>query len=102
MRTPQNDLHAAFGLMSSVFRAILSEHMAHLIAALPYAEIAFSLLLIVGVVLQQRGAGLGGAFGGDNFASTFYKRRGAEKFLFNATIVVSVLFVATAIAGFLL
>ena len=76
--------------------------MAYLITALPYAEIALSLLLIVGIVLQQRGAGLGGAFGGDNFASTFYKRRGAEKFLFNATIVIAILFVATAIAGFLL
>ncbi len=73
-----------------------------LITALPYLEIVLSLLLIVGVVLQQRGAGLGGAFGGDNFASTFYKRRGAEKFLFNATIVIAVLFVVTAIAGFLL
>ena len=70
-------------------------------AALPYIEITLSLLLIIGVVLQQRGAGLGGAFGGDNFASTFYKRRGAEKFLFNATIVIAILFVATAIAGFL-
>ena len=76
--------------------------MKTLITALPYLEIGLSLLLIVGVVLQQRGAGLGGAFGGDNFASTFYKRRGAEKFLFNATIVIAVLFVATAIAGFLL
>ena len=65
--------------------------MAHLVAALPYAEIILSLLLIIGVVLQQRGAGLGGAFGGDNFASTFYKRRGAEKFLFNATIVIAIL-----------
>lgn len=71
-------------------------------AVLPYAELILSLLLIVGIVLQQRGAGLGGAFGGDNFASTFYKRRGAEKFLFNATIVLAVLFVASAIAGFLL
>ena len=76
--------------------------MKTLITALPYLEIGLSLLLIIGVVLQQRGAGLGGAFGGDNFASTFYKRRGAEKFLFNATIVIAVLFVATAIAGFLL
>jgi preprotein translocase subunit SecG len=76
--------------------------MAHFVAALPYLEIILSLLLIVGVVLQQRGAGLGGAFGGDNFASTFYKRRGAEKFLFNATIVIAILFVGTAIAGFLL
>ena len=75
--------------------------MERLVAALPYIEITLSLLLIIGVVLQQRGAGLGGAFGGDNFASTFYKRRGAEKFLFNATIVIAILFVATAIAGFL-
>jgi protein translocase SecG subunit len=71
-------------------------------AVLPYAEIILSLLLIVGIVLQQRGAGLGGAFGGDNFASTFYKRRGAEKFLFTASIVIAVLFVATAVAGFLI
>lgn len=71
-------------------------------AILPYIEITLSLLLIIGIVLQQRGAGLGGAFGGDNFASTFYKRRGAEKFLFNATIVIALLFVASAIAGFLI
>ncbi|MGE5541170.1 MAG: preprotein translocase subunit SecG [Bacillota bacterium] len=71
-------------------------------AILPYAELTLSLLLILGVVLQQRGANLGGAFGGDNFASTFYKRRGAEKFLFNATIVIAVLFVAAAVLGFLI
>ena len=70
-------------------------------AYLPYVEIVLSLLLITGIVLQQRGAGLGGAFGGDNFASTFYKRRGAEKFLFNATIVIAVLFVLSAIIHFL-
>lgn len=69
---------------------------------MPYAEITLSLLLILGIVLQQRGAGLGGAFGGDNFSSTFYKRRGAEKFLFYGTIVVAILFVAAAIAGFLI
>ncbi len=73
-----------------------------LAAYLPYIQIVLALLLIIGIVLQQRGAGLGGAFGGDNFASTFYKRRGAEKFLFNGTIVVAILFVATAIAGFFL
>ncbi len=76
--------------------------MANLASILPYAEIVLSLLLIVGVVLQQRGAGLGGAFGGDNFATTFYKRRGAEKFLFNVSIAIAFLFVATAILGFLI
>lgn len=73
--------------------------METLIPALPYIQIALALLLTAGIVLQARGASLGGAFGGDNFASTFYKRRGAEKFLFNATIVLAILFVLSAAAG---
>ncbi len=81
---------------------LLQLQMKALVLVLPYAEIVLSILLIVGVVLQQRGATLGGAFGGDNFASTFYKRRGAEKFLFNATIVIAILLVLSAIANFLL
>ncbi len=76
--------------------------MEALVSALPYAEIVLGVLLIVGIVLQQRGATLGGAFGGDNFASTFYKRRGAEKFLFNATAVIALILVLAAIANFLL
>ena len=76
--------------------------MEALVSALPYAEIVLSILLIGGIVLQQRGASLGGAFGGDNFASTFYKRRGAEKFLFNVTVGVAILLVLLATANFLL
>ena len=76
--------------------------MEALVSALPYAEIILSILLIGGIVLQQRGASLGGAFGGDNFASTFYKRRGAEKFLFNATVAIAILLVAAAVLNFLL
>lgn len=74
--------------------------METLLAVLPMAQIVLSLLLIVGIVLQSRGASLGGAFGGDNFASTFFKRRGAEKFLFNATILVALLWVAAALLEF--
>lgn len=76
--------------------------MEALVSALPYVEIILGILLIVAIVLQQRGATLGGAFGGDNFASTFYKRRGAEKFLFNATIGIAIILVLAAIANFLL
>ena len=76
--------------------------MEALVSALPYAEIILAILLIGGIVLQQRGASLGGAFGGDNCASTFYKRRGAEKFLFNATIGVAILLVCAAVVNFLL
>ena len=83
-------------------RATVGAQMEALVSALPYAEIVLGVLLIVGIVLQQRGATLGGAFGGDNFASTFYKRRGAEKFLFNATIVIAVIFVLASIVNFLL
>ena len=86
----------------SILMLSLLVQMEALVSALPYAEIALSILLIVGIVLQRRGATLGGAFGGDNFASTFYKRRGAEKFLFNATILIAILLVLAAIANFLL
>ena len=63
---------------------------------LPYVQITLSFLLIGGVLLQQTGAGLGGAFGGDNFSAGFHTRRGAEKVLFHATIVIAVLFALTA------
>lgn len=58
------------------------------------AEMAVSIALIATILLQQRGSGLGGAFGGGG--ATYYKKRGAEKILFNATIVLSVLFLSIA------
>jgi protein translocase SecG subunit len=65
--------------------------------ALPYIQIVLSALLVAAILLQQRGSSLGGAFGGDNFSSAFHKRRGAELFLFQATIVLFILFAAAAI-----
>ena len=59
---------------------------------LPYVQIVLGLLLIVGILLQQRGSSLGGAFGGDNFSATFSKRRGGELFVFRTTIVLGILF----------
>lgn len=64
---------------------------------LPYVQIILSILLVASVLLQQRGSSLGGAFGSDNFSSTFHKRRGGELFLFRATIVIGVLFVLAAL-----
>ena len=63
---------------------------------LPYIQIVLSVLLIVAILLQQTGASLGGAFGADNFSAAYHTRRGAEKFLFFATIVISILFGASA------
>lgn len=60
-----------------------------------------ALLLVSGVLIQQSGAGLGGAFG-DNFSSAFHTRRGPEKIIFNGTIVIAVLFVLATIFGTIL
>lgn len=65
--------------------------------SIPYIQIVLSVLLIGGILLQQSEAGLGGAFGGgDGFSSGHHTKRGAEKTLFIATIVIAVMFVATS------
>jgi protein translocase SecG subunit len=69
--------------------------------ALPYVQIVLSILLVVAVLLQQRGSSLGGAFGGDNFSSAFHKRRGPELFLFKFSIGIAILFVLTALLNVL-
>ena len=66
-------------------------------SVLPYIEIAISVLLIAVVLLQQGEAELGGAFGGgDSFGKGYHTRRGMEKVIFNATVILSVLFIATS------
>lgn len=72
------------------------------LTALPYVQIVLSILLIAAILLQRTGASLGGAFGSDNFSSGFHTRRGAERTLFYATIVLGVLFAATALANIIL
>ena len=71
--------------------------MAYLATILPYVQIVLSALLIVTVLLQRTGASLGGAFGADNFSSGFHTRRGLEKTLFNATVVLGILFALSAL-----
>lgn len=68
---------------------------------LPYIEIVLSVLLVLFVVLQQTGATVGGAFGGDNFSAAYHTRRGAEKWLFYASIVVGTLFAVVAFVSLL-
>ncbi|PIZ76176.1 preprotein translocase subunit SecG [Candidatus Peregrinibacteria bacterium CG_4_10_14_0_2_um_filter_38_24] len=58
-------------------------------------QIVLSILLSVAILTQQRGTGLSSTFGG---SGTFYtSKRGAEKVLFHATIVLGILFVANSI-----
>jgi len=70
--------------------------------ALPFVQVILAVLLVAAILLQQRGSSIGGAFGGDNFSSAFHKRRGAELFLFQFTIGISILFVLSAFINILL
>ena len=64
---------------------------------IPYVQIILSILLILGVLIQQSGAGAGGAFGGgDGFSSGHHTKRGAEKTIFVATIIIAILFAVTS------
>lgn len=60
-----------------------------------YSQIVLSFLLVAGILLQQKGSGLGSAFGGSNVE--YSTKRGAEKFIFRATLVLAVLFIAISI-----
>lgn len=64
---------------------------------LDIALIITSIALVASVILQSKGAGLGGLTGGDT-GSVFTARRGIEKVLFRVTIGLSVLFFILAVA----
>ncbi len=64
------------------------------------ALIVASILLITSILLQQRGSGLGTAFGGEG--AVYTTKRGAEKFIFWASIVLSIIFFGLGITRILL
>lgn len=62
-------------------------------------QIFISILLIILILSQAKGAGLGSAWGG---SSEFYtSRRGVEKIIFTATVVLAALFLLIAIVSLL-
>jgi preprotein translocase subunit SecG len=67
-----------------------------MITYLNIALIIISVLLVLSVILQSKGAGLGGLTGADT-GSIFTARRGVERTLFWVTIILSVVFFALVI-----
>lgn len=74
--------------------------MSFLTSILPYIQIGLSALLVAAILLQQSAAGMGGAFG-DNFSAGFHTRRGFEKTLFTATVVLGILFALSTLIALL-
>lgn len=68
---------------------------------LDIAMIITSITLVISVVLQSKGAGLGGLSGGDT-GGVFSARRGIEKTLFRITIILSIIFFSLAITTVLI
>ena len=64
------------------------------------AQIVLAILLLITILMQQKGSGLGGAFGGGD--AVYQTRRGAEKFLFRATVVLAILFFGIALTRIIL
>lgn len=64
-----------------------------------WITIISAVLMILTILIQNRGQSLGAAFGGD---TSFYRsRRGAEAVIFNATIVLAIIFVLSVILSVL-
>ncbi|MFA5871809.1 MAG: preprotein translocase subunit SecG [Parcubacteria group bacterium] len=61
------------------------------------SQIVVAVLLTASVLLQNRGSGLSATFGGDS--GGYYTKRGFEKFLSTAAVVLGALFLILAVAN---
>jgi len=62
--------------------------------------IGSSTLMVISILLQQRGATLGAGFGSSG--ELYTTRRGIDKNLFEVTIVLAVIFILSILVGLLL
>lgn len=67
---------------------------------LQWVTLVSAVLMVVAILLQQRGASLGAGFGGSS--ELYTSRRGVDKNLFEVTIIMAVIFVLSIIASLLL
>jgi len=60
-------------------------------------QLSSAIILIIAVLLQRRGAGLGSAFGGQG--NVYRTKRGMEKYLFVLTIILAVIFLSISLVN---
>src|SRR5829696_3947884 len=72
----------------------------HVNPVLAIGQLIVSIALTFAVLLQSRGSGLGGTFGGDS--AVYRSRRGIERRLWQFTIALIVLFTLFSLAGYIL
>ena len=64
---------------------------------IPVIQIILAVIIIGLILLQERSSGMSGLFGGGGGDGYYQTRRGMEKFIFIATIIAAVIFVALAV-----
>lgn len=67
---------------------------------LPIITVVSAILMVLFILLQARGASLGAGFGSSG--ELFTTRRGTDKSLYEATIVVATIFILSLLAGLIL
>ena len=69
---------------------------------LTIAQIGVSILIIILVLLQERSSGTSGLFGGGDGGGFYQARRGLERTIFIATVVLTVIFATLALVNLFL
>jgi len=67
---------------------------------LMWGQLAVAVLLVGAILMQQRGTGLGSAFGGSG--EIYRSKRGLEKTLFMATIILATLFIVGSLINLII
>lgn len=71
-----------------------------MVTAISFALALVSVLLIGAILLQTSAAGIGALGGADSVDAGFHTRRGPERAVFVATVVLAIAFIALAFAAF--
>lgn len=66
---------------------------------LEISQVVLAILMVATILLQQKGSGMGAAFGGSS--NIYNTKRGVDKVLHNATVVISILFLLVSVVNLL-
>ena len=86
--------------MSHGQEILIFDHQKIMLRIVNIAEIIIAILLIISILLQNKGSGLSGTFGGG--FEGYYTKRGFEKFLVFFSIFLSAIFIILAIINLIL
>ncbi|MBN2854312.1 preprotein translocase subunit SecG [Patescibacteria group bacterium] len=65
---------------------------------LKLSQVVVAVLLMIAILMQSKGAGLGGTFGGTG-GGVYLTKRGLEKKLFTATIILAIIFILISLGA---